>query len=542
VYLQKENNDNNISFLLMAKGKTNMKFLSGLEKYQSIQLEPELLGKCIAEVIKDSLRLKSVTVADLALHADFSWFIDGGIFADCVEGDGDIVKLTKPDRQVSLIQWLEQGVPFFDAVYYDALPVKTEVNIVITINGNIHDEEKQSEIATTLGERNLPLQDVRSLQDVGLLITQSPDRRFKATADNLGWLFVYMLIRGNPVRAEDTTVVEKAPKFMVDQMSFGGSLQEMAGLVSSFSLAKIDPRWIKAVPLDKASITLLSRLGLGVAGYRLFRPFQLYKPKGRVKYSKSELIALCDARNISIRDISKGSGKRYKEPREIYNARRSAILTVLKIADQPLDWDIHPLTRPPQIISKFGGFNKPIQNLINISFSQAQIADMLRNKVIAVQPITNPSANIWKTWNPDNVPKLNNPILPGSEENAVESKIDLGTYFPDDDGDDSSWSDDSSDDEDYGGETLTPAKQIISQKPASQSSKPTSTKVAISQTSLKERAKSSVKQPKIIKPMTKGKKVVSAGLEEKRQLTADEESVAKLRSQLEALEHTSDDE
>lgn len=133
--------------------------------------------------------------------------------------------------------------------------------------------------------------------------------------------------------------------------------------ICSFEPQKFDPAWARFVSFGGFGQEVLSRFGLGVAGYRLFGPFGLYEPK--VGLSP----ALSDA----------------------YSFARS-------LATAPASWDIHPLTRDPNVLAKRGNLNKNLGNLILDVFTEEQIDEMVKTKILYAKPEREPAHRQYLLW------------------------------------------------------------------------------------------------------------------------------------------------
>jgi hypothetical protein len=134
-------------------------------------------------------------------------------------------------------------------------------------------------------------------------------------------------------------------------------------LICSFTPQKFNPAWVKHVNFENLGQEVLSRFGLGVAGYRMFGPFKLYTP--RPNLTPDLVQAYNFARNVSI---------------------------------SPPTWDVHPLTRNPAVLTARGNLNKNLNNLILECFTAEQIAEMVAAKVLFKAPEREPNYMNYKTW------------------------------------------------------------------------------------------------------------------------------------------------
>jgi len=131
----------------------------------------------------------------------------------------------------------------------------------------------------------------------------------------------------------------------------------------SFTPSKFNPEWIKFVVFENFGREVLSRFGLGVAGYRLFGPFKLYTPKA---------------------DLPPNLQRAYQFARSVAMA--------------PPTWGIHPVTRDPSVLTKRGNLNKNLSNLILDCFDDAQISEMVTARIIFAKPIRDVQHRNYITW------------------------------------------------------------------------------------------------------------------------------------------------
>ena len=131
----------------------------------------------------------------------------------------------------------------------------------------------------------------------------------------------------------------------------------------TFAPQKLNPEWVKFVKFPGFGHESLSRFGLGVAGYRYFSPFKTYAHKPNLEPNLIEAYAFARA-----------------------------------VARAPETWDVHPLTRRPDILTSRGNLKKNLGNLILDCFTEDQISEMVANKVIYATPVRQEAHNNYKTW------------------------------------------------------------------------------------------------------------------------------------------------
>jgi len=90
----------------------------------------------------------------------------------------------------------------------------------------------------------------------------------------------------------------RIPNFLRTIMGLDAEQHTYVDLICSFEPQKFDPAWVRHVRFEGFGQEVLSRFGLGVAGYRLFGPFKLYAPKPDM--DQSLLPAYNFARNVAL--------------------------------------------------------------------------------------------------------------------------------------------------------------------------------------------------------------------------------------------------
>lgn len=157
----------------------------------------------------------------------------------------------------------------------------------------------------------------------------------------------------------------RIPNFLRTIMGMDQDQHVYVERICTFSPQKFDPAWVRYVQFTGFGQEVLSRFGLGVAGYRAFGPFGLY-------------------------EIMPGL------PQNIQDAATFA----RTVARAPASWDIHPLTRNPNVLTIRGNLNKNLGNLLLVCFTEAQIAEMVATKMIFKKPDMEPSHRNYMTWPP----------------------------------------------------------------------------------------------------------------------------------------------
>jgi hypothetical protein len=163
--------------------------------------------------------------------------------------------------------------------------------------------------------------------------------------------------------SRNTTEKPKIPNFLKTIMGMDKDQHIYVERICSFEPQKFDPAWARHVTFDGFGQEVLSRFGLGVAGYRLFGPFGLYKTKP---------------------DIS--------------DDLLPAVNFAKTVAKAPASWDIHPLTRNPNILTNRGNLNKNLGNLILDCFTTEQIEEMVKAKIIFATPTREIAHRNYLQW------------------------------------------------------------------------------------------------------------------------------------------------
>lgn len=155
----------------------------------------------------------------------------------------------------------------------------------------------------------------------------------------------------------------KIPNFLRTIMGMTEDQHVYVETVCTFPPQKFDPAWARHVKFDNFGQEVLSRFGLGVAGYRLFGPFGLYDPRP-----------------------------------DVNPALMNAITFARRLATSPASWDVHPLTRDPNVLTKRGNLNKNLGNLILDTFTKEQIDEMVKARILYQVPEREPAHRQYLMW------------------------------------------------------------------------------------------------------------------------------------------------
>lgn len=177
------------------------------------------------------------------------------------------------------------------------------------------------------------------------------------------YVYFFLLTQARYPVANANDEKPKVSNFLTNVMGMDKDQSHYVNLICTFAPQKFNPAWVRHVNFERLGQEVLSRFGLGVAGYRMFGPFKLYTPRAGLS---AELMAA-------------------------YNFARN-------VATNPPTWDVHPLTRSPEILTARGNLNKNLANLILDCFTTEQIQEMAAAKVLYGVPERQPNYMNYKTW------------------------------------------------------------------------------------------------------------------------------------------------
>jgi hypothetical protein len=180
------------------------------------------------------------------------------------------------------------------------------------------------------------------------------------------YVYFFLMTQARYPAAPGDTNAPKVPNFLKVVMGLDEPQDAYVSRICSFNPTQFDPSWVKHVSFRGLGQETLSRFGLGVAGYRLFGPFGLYEPKPDL-------------------------------PTEL----REAVQFAQKVARAPPTWEVHPLTRNPEILKSRGNLNKNLGNLILLAFTDTQINEMVTSRILFAKPVREPSYRNYMMWKAD---------------------------------------------------------------------------------------------------------------------------------------------
>ncbi|KAG6063954.1 hypothetical protein E4U32_000705 [Claviceps aff. humidiphila group G2b] len=242
-------------------------------------------------------------------------------------------------------------------------------------------------------DRGSKLTDEVTVDDISTRVLSVPDKPEKATLKDLlaiGMKYFDAVVwlsakdkSGHPLRADPTMKTDDIPSttevsesvfycyfvLLTQARILMGMNKEPSYYVSkicTFELRRMNPSWIKHVHYRSFTAKRFSRCGLCVAGYRSFVPFDLY-----------------DAREGLPDNLV------------------SAFTFARTVARAPPSWNVHPLTRPrgPQdAITRRGNLKKNLGNLILDVFTEEQIDEMVKHRILFERPDRDVAHREYLQW------------------------------------------------------------------------------------------------------------------------------------------------
>jgi len=180
------------------------------------------------------------------------------------------------------------------------------------------------------------------------------------------YVYFMLVTQARYPAARTSTEKPRIPNFLRTIMGMEKDQHVYVEQICSFEPQKFDPAWARYVRFTGFGQEVLSRFGLGVAGYRMFGPFSLYETKSGLPANLQQ-----------------------------------AVTFARTVAAAPSSWDIHPLTRNPNVLTARGNLNKNLGNLILEVFSTDQINEMVSNKILYKVPEKEPAHRQYLQWKSD---------------------------------------------------------------------------------------------------------------------------------------------
>jgi len=281
--------------------------ITGVPNFGLIDINPEETARALQVYLNTASKLTGVSLDDIELS---------------------VTQVPTDMTNVTLVQLLEVGMKLFDAIVW-----------------------------LTAGKpASHPL-----VADPGMLVKGVPS--LHDVARSVFFCYFMLVVQARYPASSRVTEKPTIPNFLRTIMGMDDDQSVYVERICSFEPQKFDPTWAKYVRFEGFGQEVLSRFGLGVAGYRYFGPFGLYTPRTDLPVNL----------------------------KEAYEFART-------VAKAPASWDIHPLTRHPNVLTNRGNLNKNLANLILECFTQEQIDEMVKAKVIFGLPKKEPTHRNYTQW------------------------------------------------------------------------------------------------------------------------------------------------
>jgi hypothetical protein len=189
------------------------------------------------------------------------------------------------------------------------------------------------------------------------------------------WTAMFLMLRGSYPSAATSALGTDVPAFLVNIAGMNESPRQTAEGLASFNLQNISTEWVRSITWSGLAPEIRQRLALGLAGYRMLGPFKIYEVR----------------------------------PDAPANVKAAADW-VRHVTMEAPDYSILSATRSPVMIAKLGSWNKALGNLILLAFTDAQINEMVSNKILFQRPVRDPRADNWVSWVADGHLQLTDPI------------------------------------------------------------------------------------------------------------------------------------
>lgn len=281
--------------------------VSGTPNFGIIDIDAQEVAKCLQLYLERGSKLTGVSIDDICVN---------------------VTKIPDNLAAAKLTDLLKCGMKLFDAIVW------------ITAGRPV---SRPLRVDPTLKEAELP-----SMHDI---------------ARSVFYVYFFLLTQARYPAASVSKDKPNVPNFLRVIMGMEKDQSHYVETICSFEPQKFDPAWARFVNFSNFGQESLSRFGLGVAGYRLFGPFKLYKPRD-----------------------------------DMLEALQPAVDFATAVAKADASWEVHPLTRSPNVLTKRGNLNKNLGNLILEVFTDEQIDEMVASKLLYAKPVREPTCLNYKTW------------------------------------------------------------------------------------------------------------------------------------------------
>lgn len=177
--------------------------------------------------------------------------------------------------------------------------------------------------------------------------------------------YVMIIARGrvssSPTNIQGTDV----PRLLQTVYNLNDTPIQYMQRICGFDMANLNPEWARHVNTGGLGREIVTRFGLGVAGYRWPRAILALGPPDVV-------------------------------PQPPYAA--AALAVVMSIATQPFNWEVHSATRDNNITTTYGPLNNNIMNLYLDCYTAGVLQAAVAARVIPVMPIRSASHIQYRTW------------------------------------------------------------------------------------------------------------------------------------------------
>lgn len=286
---------------------------TGVPDFGLIHIDPEETAKALQTYLDTASKLTGVSLNDISTS---------------------VTTVPQDPRTVTLTGLLERGMRLFDAIVWLSA-------------GRPSSHPLQADPAMKKG-------DIPSMHEVARAVF---------------YCYFMLVTQARYPAGRSASDKPKIPNFLRTIMGMEEEQHIYVERICTFEPQKFDPAWARYVSFANFGQEVLSRFGLGVAGYRSFGPFLLYQPKSGIS-----------------------------------TALANAVTFARSVASAPATWDIHPLTRRPDILKSRGNLNKNLGNLVLDVFDDDVIDEMVKAKVLYKKPEREPTHRNYLTWDPvDNI-------------------------------------------------------------------------------------------------------------------------------------------
>jgi hypothetical protein len=185
-------------------------------------------------------------------------------------------------------------------------------------------------------------------------------------ARSVFYVYFFLLTQARYPAGSKSTQKPNVPNFLKVIMGMELDQSVYVDRICSFEPQKFDPAWAQVVNFINFGQESLSRFGLGVAGYRSFGPFKSYEVKSGLSANLMNAVKFAQS-----------------------------------VANAPASWDVHPLSRSPTVLTRRGNLNKNLGNLILEVFTDEQIDEMVKSKLLYAKPTREPTCRNYLQWAPE---------------------------------------------------------------------------------------------------------------------------------------------